>query len=106
EKYTAAITDFNVAIRLEPDAADAYLNRGTAKESLRQHVAAISDYNTAIRLKPNYIKAYYNRGVSKVRLGQRSEAKQDFQIVLRLAIKAGDTGFKVSAEKALRKLEE
>ena len=105
-KYTAAITDFNVAIRLEPDAADAYLNRGTAKESLRQHVAAISDYNTAIRLKPNYIKAYYNRGVSKVRLGQRSEAKQDFQIVLRLAIKAGDTGFKVSAEKALRKLEE
>ena len=105
-KFTAAITDFDIAIRLEPDAADAYLNRGTAQESLGQHVAAISDYDTAIRLKPEYIKAYYNRGVSKVRLGRRSVAKQDFQIVLRLAIKAGDTGFKISAEKALQKLKE
>ncbi len=105
-KYTAAITDFNVAIRLEPDAADAYLNRGTAKESLRQHVAAISDYDTAIRLKPGYIKAYYNRGVSNVRLGYKSKAKRDFQIALRLAVKTGDTRFKVSAEKALQRLSE
>ena len=105
-KYTAAIADYDIAIRLEPDAADAYLNRGAAKESLGHHVAAISDYDTAIRLKPDYIKAYYNRGVSKVRLGQKSEAKQDFQMALRLAVKARDVGLKISAEKALRKLEE
>ena len=105
-QYAAAISDYDIAIRLEPDAADAYLNRGAAKESLGQHLAAISDYDTAIRLKPDYIKAYYNRGVSKVRLGQRSEAKRDFQIALRLAIKAGDTSLKLSAEKALERLSE
>ncbi len=102
----AAISDYNIAIRLEPDAADAYLNRGAAKEGLRQHLAAISDYDIAIRLKPDYAKAYYNRGVSKVRLGHKLEAKRDFQIVLRLAIKAGDTGLKLSAEKALQRLSE
>ena len=102
----AAIADYNIAIRLEPDAADAYLNRGAAKEGLGQHSAAISDYDTAIRLKPDYIKAYYNRGVSKVRLGQRSAAKRDFQTALRLAIRSGDTGLKVSADKALQRLSE
>ncbi len=105
-KYTAAIADYDIAIRLEPDAADAYLNRGTAKESLGQHVAAISDYDTAIRLKPDYAKAYYNRGVSKVRLGKKLEAKRDFQTVLQIAIKSGNEQLKVSAEKALRKLDE
>ena len=105
-QYAAAIADYDIAIRLEPDAADAYLNRGAAKEGLGQRLAAISDYDTAIRLKPDYIKAYYNRAVSKVRLGQRSAAKQDFQTALRLAIRAGDTGLKVSAEKALQRLSE
>ena len=105
-KYTAAIADYDIAIRLEPDAADAYLNRGAAKESLGQHVAAISDYDIAIRLKPNYAKAYYNRGVSKVRLGKKLEARRDFQTVLQIAIKTRNENLKVSAEKALRRLEE
>ena len=105
-QHAAAIADYNIAIRLEPDAADAYLNRGAAKEDLGQHLAAIADYDTAIRLKPDYIKAYYNRGVSNVRLGHKTEAKRDFQTALRLAIRAGDTGLKVSAEKALQRLGE
>ncbi len=105
-QYAAAISDYDIAIRLEPNAADVYLNRGAAKESLGQHLAAISDFDTAIRLKPDYAKAYYNRGVSKVRLGHKSKAHRDFQIVLRLAIKAGDTGLKISAEKALQRLSE
>ena len=105
-QHIAAISDYDIAIRLEPDAADVYLNRGAAKDSLGQHLAAISDYDTAIRLKPDYTKAYYNRGVAKVRLGHKSEARKDFRTALRFAIKSGHTGLKVSAEKALQRLSE
>ena len=105
-QHFAAISDYDTAIRLKPDDAVAYLNRGVAKGSLGQHFAAISDYDTAIRLKPDDVKAYYNRGIAKDLLGQTLEAKQDLRTALRLAIKAGDTGLKVSAEKALRILNE
>ena len=55
--YKGAITDYTQAIRLNPDYADAYNNRGNAKSNLSQHFAAIADYDIAIRLNPDYATA-------------------------------------------------
>ncbi len=105
-QYAAAVADYDIAIRLKPDLATAYYNRGNAKVDLGQFSAAISDYDIAIRLKPDYILAYINRGIAKYLLGRKWEAKKDLQTALRLAKKASDTDLKVSAEKALRILNE
>ena len=39
-------------IRLNPDEARAYYNRGVAKSELGKYFEAISDYDEAIRLNP------------------------------------------------------
>jgi tetratricopeptide (TPR) repeat protein len=67
--YQSALQDFNKAIELKPDYAEAYYRRGQAKGGLaksRDDVGgALRDYNKAILLKPDYAEAYYNRGVAK-----------------------------------------
>ena len=82
--YKGAITDYTQAIRLNPDYADAYNNRGIAKSDLGQYFAAIADYDIAIRLNPDYTGAYLNRGVAKSKLGQHFAAITDFNIAIRL----------------------
>ena len=71
-QHFAAIADYDIAIRLNPDDADAYYNRGVAKGKLGQHFAAIADYDIAIRLNPDYADAYNNRGYAKSLLERRA----------------------------------
>ena len=79
EEYVAAIKDYDKAIQLEPDHAEAYNNRGgVAKAELGQDSAAISDYNKAIQLrKPDHAEAYFNRGNAKLDLEQYTAAIKD-----------------------------
>ena len=105
EQHAASITDFDVAIRLKPGYAEAYL-----VEELRSlnsdNTWLLSQIMTLqFGLKPDLIIAYYNRGVAKVKLGRTSGAKQDFRIALKLAEKAGDERFKTKIEEMLRLIE-
>ena len=79
-----AIAAYDESIRLKPDLAEAYNNRGVAKKDLGQREAAIADYDEAIRLKPNDAEAYNNRGNAKNNLGQREAAIADYDEALRL----------------------
>ena len=63
--YENAIADYDMAVQLNPDHADAYNNRGNVKYKLKQYNAAIADYDLAIRLNPNHADAYNNRGNAK-----------------------------------------
>ena len=79
-----ALADYDKAIWLNPDDAEAYLNRGIARNKLEQYFDAITDFDTAIRLKPNYADAYYNRGVAKDNLGQHNAAIKDYDTAIQL----------------------
>ena len=82
--YKDAITDYDIAIRLKPDNANAYNNRGVAKYNLGQYFAAIADYDTVIRLNPDDDYAYNNRGLAKSDLGQYFAAIADYDTAIRL----------------------
>ena len=82
--YHEAISDYDTAIRLEPDYAKAYVNRGVAKGKLKEYFAAIVDFDTAIRLKPDDAHAYVNRGVAKGKLKEYFAAIADFDTAIRL----------------------
>ncbi len=84
DDYAGAIKDYTAAIRIKPDYADAYYNRGVAKAQLGQYAAAISDYYFAILLRPDDAEAYYNRGSAKRRLGQYFSAISDYDTAIRL----------------------
>jgi tetratricopeptide (TPR) repeat protein len=59
-----ALGDYNEAIRLNPNAAQVFNNRGTVWAAKQEYDKAITDYNEAIRLDPNFAVAYFNRGIA------------------------------------------
>ena len=82
--YHEAISDYDKAIRIEPDNANAYNNRGIAKANLKEYFAAIADYDTAIRLKPDNANAYLHRGIAKANLKHYAIAIADYDTAIRL----------------------
>jgi tetratricopeptide (TPR) repeat protein len=58
-----ALSDYNQAIKLNPNYAHAYYNRGLTYEASEASERALQDYDTAIRLDPAYAKAYARRGM-------------------------------------------
>ena len=59
------LADYNEAIRLKPEFADAYFDRGVERSKQKQWEKAMADYNEAIRLKPEFADAYLYRGVGR-----------------------------------------
>ncbi len=101
-QYAEAILDYNFAIALKPDYAEALSDRGCAKVELKQYSAAITDYSTTIKLEPNDANTYYKRGNAKTKLNQNEEAKQDWRTALKLATQTGNTELKNLVESLLR----
>jgi tetratricopeptide (TPR) repeat protein len=87
KKYTdplKAIEFLNNAIKLQPNDAGSFYNRGVAYDDLGQYKRAIKDYNQAIILKPDYAEAFYNRGTINNTIGQYQRAIEDFDETIRL----------------------
>ena len=58
--------EFNEAIRLNPDYAEAYFNRGKTRLEQGNIERALRDFNEAIRLKPDYdVDAFYSRAFAR-----------------------------------------
>jgi tetratricopeptide (TPR) repeat protein len=79
-----AIEYLSNAIKLQPDAANPYVNRGLVYHELGQYRRAIEDYSEAIRLKPDDAGAYNNRGNAYSKLGKYQDAIKDFNEAIRL----------------------
>ena len=83
-QYAVAIKDFDKAIELNPNDANAHYGRGIAKAGLKQHFAAIKDFDMTIELKEDYADAYHNRGIAKHSLEQYDSAIRDFNTAIQL----------------------
>ena len=77
-EYKEAIKHYSQTIRINPQDATAYNNRGIAKRNLDQYYDAITDYDEAIHINPQYADAYYNRGIAKNALGWYDQAIADY----------------------------
>jgi len=68
--YDEAIEEYNKAIELDPNLAEAYQNRAYAYNYKGQYDLTITDCNKAIELDPNMAEAYFNRGGAYIGKGQ------------------------------------
>ena len=76
-EFDTAIQDYNTAIDLNPEFAEAHNNRGVAYYRKGEFDTAIQDYNTAIDLNPESADTYYNRGEAWLPLEEWEKAKAD-----------------------------
>ena len=77
--YEESIENYNKAIELNPNKADAYFNRGNAKVNICKYKEAIKDYDKVIDINPKCdASAYNNRGFCKATLGKHKESIEDF----------------------------
>ena len=75
---------FAETIKLKPDFAEAYSNRGLAYDRKGEYDQAIADFNKAIELEPGYAKAYNNRGLAYGRKGEYDQTIADFDKAIEL----------------------
>ena len=68
-QYKEAIKHYTDALKLNPDLAEIYHNRGTLKNLLGKSENAIADWDAALARNPDFTEAYFNRGAAKTTLG-------------------------------------
>ena len=68
-QYKAAIKHYTDALKLNPDLAEIYHNRGTLQSLLGHPESAIADWNAALARNPDFTEAYFNRAAAKSTLG-------------------------------------
>jgi tetratricopeptide (TPR) repeat protein len=71
-------------IKLKPDNANTYNNRGHAYFAKGDNDRAIADYNRAIELKPDHASAYNNRGRTYYAKGDNDRAIADYNRAIEL----------------------
>ncbi|MDQ5985399.1 MAG: hypothetical protein CSYNP_01109 [Syntrophus sp. SKADARSKE-3] len=76
--HSGALQDFNKAIELKKDYAEAYASRGMVKTNMKDYISAESDVSEAIRLKPDLAYSYYVRGVIRGLRNNFKGAVMDF----------------------------
>ena len=95
-EYEEAFIDFDKAIEVDPQYAEAYFNRGVAYYNLRliyydfdddEYLflsKAIDDFDKAININPQYAEAYHARGLVKMQLGKYKEAIDDLDTAIEI----------------------
>ena len=84
EHFGHAMGEFEQALRINPDRADAWFHRGMTWGLMDDHRRAISDFNRALALDPQYAEAYNCRGYAHFCLGEYRRAVEDLERADRL----------------------
>ena len=83
----SAIADYNMAIKLKPDAANYYNERGIAKVLIRDHNGALNDFNKSLYLDEDDYTLYRKIGLVQNLTGESVGACKNFE----KAIEYGDS---------------
>ncbi len=79
-----ALADFNKAISLRPDNAEAYYNRGLLYQSQHQHQFAIDDFSAALGLTTQKSDLFVARALSYLATGDAKSAASDLDEAVQL----------------------
>ena len=71
--------DFDRAIRLDPNLASAFEDRGFAHLEQAKFAAAIADYDAAPRIDPKLARSLFGRGIARRRTGDKAGGDADIE---------------------------
>jgi tetratricopeptide (TPR) repeat protein len=85
-EYERALSDFNAAVRLMPDLAEAHVDRGAAQIMVRDYAGAIESITRGLDLGPqDPHEAHFNRGIAYEAAGDLRAAYDDYNRASALA---------------------
>jgi tetratricopeptide (TPR) repeat protein len=79
-----ALSQYQLAARLQPEGPAAYFSKGVASASERRSADAVKLFQTAVWMNPSFWQARYLLGVELAANNQTAEAEQQFVEVVRL----------------------
>ena len=98
-----ALADYNKAIEISPDYADAYNNRGEVYRKKNMIPQATADYRKATQLDKNFAEAYYNMGLMHELQKRGGLAVPEYENYLKFKPDAADKQEVLDKIKALKK---
>lgn len=84
--FASVISDYDKAIKLNPNMYFAYFNRANIKNRMLDFEGAIKDYTIAVALNPEFAEAFYNRALTLIYLNRNAEACFDLSSAGELGI--------------------
>jgi tetratricopeptide (TPR) repeat protein len=81
----AAITDYTLAIRLNPSDGEAFIARAEVCGDQTNFDLALADYNAALQLEPSNADYHFNRGSFQYRMTNYAATAVDYDEAVRLA---------------------
>ena len=69
KQYETAIKHYTAVLKLNPDLAEIYHNRGALRNLLGDPESALADWDAALARNPDFAEAYFNRAGAKTTLG-------------------------------------
>jgi tetratricopeptide (TPR) repeat protein len=83
-EYDRALTDYEQAIKLNPNSPSAFNNRCWTGAVVGRLQQAVDDCTESLRLEPNIANTHENRGFAFLKMGDFDRALADYEIALRL----------------------
>lgn len=77
-RFEDAIAFYNKALKLHPELAEVWNNRGVVLTRLQRYNEAIASYEKAIKMRSNYSEAWNNRGVALGKLNYYDAAVSSY----------------------------
>lgn len=72
--FVSAAKEFEMAVKIKPNYADAYHNLGNANYQLGDLEKAVENYKMAVYYRPHLLQSYVNMAIIYDKLGKRNEA--------------------------------
>jgi tetratricopeptide (TPR) repeat protein len=85
-QYAQAMSDFDTAIKLDPNLGNAYVNRGGSLVAMKRYAEGIADIDHGLTLNPDSPeKAYFNRAIADENLDDMKQAFADYSKAAQIA---------------------
>jgi tetratricopeptide (TPR) repeat protein len=81
-----SLREYSIHIELNPNDANAYIERGNIKRRTGDFIGAIEDFNKALKIFPGDAVTYYSRGIARSNFNDFKGAAEDFTKAIELGL--------------------